>query len=289
MGDGMATLGFPLHAYSGVGTPPHPAFEAFIGKCASVNPIGMDPGRALVTEFDDGKLMFCSFGHFAQFTPEYLREQFVDGRFRNACEQARGIAFTSWSVYPYMSDCWRFLYEEALLGLSHRPHLFFDLADPASRSQEDLIGMVDALAGFEQIGRVTLSINGNEANRIAGAIGLETADESDAQVQRLCAELRKRIGISEVSVHLVKGATTATDAGAVSVAGPYCAKPKKSVGAGDRFNAGFFAGLLLDLSPLERLTTGCASSGFFVRNARSANHREFVEFIRNDFINTEEE
>ncbi len=283
MGDGMATLGFPLHAYSGVGTPAHPAFESFISKCASVNPIGMDPGRALVTEFDDGKLMFCSFSHFAGFTPEYLREQFADGRFRKACEQARGIAFTSWSVYPYMSDCWRFLYEEALLGLSHRPHLFFDLADPASRSQEDLIGMVNALAGFEQIGRVTLSVNGNEANRIALALGLETADESDAQVQQLCTRLHERIGISEVSIHLVKGATTATDGGAVSIAGAYCAKPKKSVGAGDRFNAGFFAGLLLDLSPIERLATGCASSGFFVRNARSANHQELAEFIRNDY------
>jgi hypothetical protein len=287
MGDGIATLGFPLHAFAGVGKPAHPAFETFISQCASVDSIGMRPGRALVTEFDDGKLMLYSSSHFAGFTPDYLRQHFVDGRFRKACEQASGIAFTSWSVYPYMSDCWRFLYQEALLGLSHRPHLFFDLADPASRSQADLIDMLDALVGFEQIGRVTLSVNGNEANRIASAMGLDAAGDSLEQIERQCLQLREQIGISEVSIHLVKGASTATESGAVSIEGPYCAKPKKSVGAGDRFNAGFYAGLLLDLSPIERLATGCASSGFFVRNARSADLGELVEFLRNDFNTSE--
>lgn len=280
MGDGIATMGFPLHAYAGVGTPTHPAFTSFIEKCASVNPLGMAPGRALVTEFDDGKLMLCSFSHFARFTPDYLREEFADGAFRKACEQAKGIAFTSWSVYPYMSDCWRFLYQEALAGLEHRPHFFFDLADPASRSEEDLVEMIEALAGFEQIGRVTLSVNGNEANRIAQALEVEKSDESEVQLERLCTQLRECTGISELGIHLVKGATTATDAGAVSIAGPYCARPKKSVGAGDRFNAGFFAGLMLGLEPAERLRLGAACSGFFVRNVRSAQWPELVNFIR---------
>lgn len=64
----------------------------------------MEPGRAIVTEFDDGKLMFCAFNHFAGFTPEYLGEQFADGALFAACQQAQGIALTSWSVYPYMTD-----------------------------------------------------------------------------------------------------------------------------------------------------------------------------------------
>ncbi|MGJ8639981.1 MAG: PfkB family carbohydrate kinase [Opitutaceae bacterium] len=280
LGDGIATMGFHLNAFSGVGTPSNPAFTPFVEKCASVNPLGMEPGRALVTEFDDGKLMFCSFSHFAQFTPEYLRAHFANGDFRRKCEQASGIAFTSWSVYPYMTDCWRFLYEEALAGLEHRPHFFFDLADPASRSEQDLIEMVETLTGFERIGRVTLSVNGNEANRIAIALNMKSADESAEQLEHLCIQLRERIGISEVSIHLVKGAATATAEGAVSIAGPYCAKPKKSVGAGDRFNAGFFAGLMLDLESTERLQLGAASSGFFVRHARSAEWSELVNFIR---------
>ena len=67
--------------------------------------------------------------------------------------------------------------------------------------------------------------------------------------------------------------------GATAVEGPYCAKPKKSTGAGDRFNAGFCAGTLLKLPPRERLLLGCACSGYFVRQAHSATAPELADFI----------
>ncbi len=280
MGDGIASMGFPLHAFSGVGTPENPAFASFLGKCAGGDPVGMEPGRALVTEFDDGKLMFCSFSHFANFTPDYLRENLGKSGYREACEKADGIVLTSWSVYPYMTDCWKYLIDEFFVGLTNKPRFFFDLADPASRSQEDLVAMIDTIGGFEKHGPVTLSVNGNEANRLAVALGLTQADESPDQLESLCEALRKRAGIAEVSIHLVKTAVTSIEQGNAQIEGPYCAKPVRSVGAGDRFNAGFFAGLMLDLSAQERLWLGVASSGFFVRNARSASWSELSEFIR---------
>ncbi|MDP0497595.1 MAG: PfkB family carbohydrate kinase [Verrucomicrobiota bacterium JB024] len=280
MGDGVATLGFPLTAFAGVGSPAHPAFAEFTGKCAAVEPLGMEPGRALVYDFADGKLMFCAFNHFSRFTPEYLREKFADGKFRAACEAASALVLTSWSVYPHMTECWRYLYEEALAGLPQRPHFFLDLADPASRPRAQLATMLDTLGGFEKLGPVTLSLNGNEANQLAQAVGLAEADESPEQLERLAGELRDRAGITTVGIHLVKSATAATAEGAATVAGPYCAKPTKSVGAGDRFNAGWLSGILLDLPLTEQLAVGCASSGFFVRHARSATWPELTAFLR---------
>jgi len=61
--------------------------------------------------------------------------------------------------------------------------------------------------------------------------------------------------------------------------GPYCAHPKKSTGAGDRFNAGYSTGLMLGFDPEDCLLLGCAASGFFVRQARSANIAELAEFM----------
>ena len=187
---------------------------------------------------------------------------------------------TSWSVYPHMSACWRYLYEEALAGLPGQPHLFFDLADPASRPRPQLAAMLDTLGGFEKLGPVTLSLNGNEANQLAHAVGLAEADESPEQLERLAGELRVRAGIATVGIHLVKSATAATAESAATVAGPYCPKPAKSVGAGDRFNAGWLAGILLGLPLAEQLAVGCASSGFFVRQARSATWPELTAFLR---------
>jgi hypothetical protein len=279
-GDGIAALGFPVDAFAGVGTPPDRAFKDFGSRCRSVNPLGMEPGRALVYEFHDGKLMFCSFSHFSRFTPDYLANEMADGRYRKACESAAGIAVTSWSVYPHMTECWKYLQGEVFSHLTHRPQFFLDLADPASRSPGDLIGMVAALSGFEKIGPSTLSLNGNEANRIARALGFVEATNDPHDIERLASQIRERAQISELGIHLIRSATGVTAKGAVTVNGPYCPNPRKSVGAGDRFNAGWLAGGLLDLSIEDRLLFGVAVSGFFVRAARSGSFSEIIDFLR---------
>lgn len=279
LADGLATLGLQVHAFSGVGTPPHPAFRNFIEKCASVDAVGMEPGRAIVTEFQDGKLMLCGFSHFAGFTPAHLREHLDTGKFRDACERSAGIALTSWSVYPHMTECWRHLCEVTLSGLPARPHFLFDLADPASRNAADIFGMARTLADFESIGRVTLSLNGNEAGQLARHLGLPASDPSDGNLPDLASALRDCLAVSEVCIHLIKGAACAAPDGAWTLPGPYCAHPMKSVGAGDRFNAGYLAGLMFGLPPGERLALGCACSGFFVRNARSGDVAEIARFL----------
>lgn len=279
MGDGVASLGFPLTAFTGVGDPPHPAFQSFTEKCESVYPLGMQPGRALVSEFDDGKLMLCSFSHFAEFTPSYLRQNLADGVFRRACEQAGAIVFTSWSVYPYMTACWQYLCREVLAGITNQPQFLFDLADPASRPVGDLRNMVSALCEFESIGPVTLSLNGNEAKQLALALDMDDLGDHRSAIEKLAIELRHRLQIDTVCIHLLASATMAQGSRAVTIDGPFCERPQRSAGAGDRFNAGLLAGKLLGLDEAGCLYLGTASSGFFVRKSRSANWPELVEFL----------
>lgn len=66
----------------------------------------------------------------------------------------------------------------------------------------------------------------------------------------------------------------------MTVDSAYIPKPFKSVGAGDRFNAAWLASALLELPQQLRLLMGCASSGFFVRNGRSATLEELTRFVR---------
>jgi len=280
MGDGIATLGFPLDVFAGLGDPTDPAFDGFASKCRSVDTLGMTPGRTVVAEFEDGKLMLCTFSHFAAITPDYFRTALAGGGYRAACEQASAIVLTSWSVFPHMTQCWEFLQKEIFSGLLHRPRFFFDLADPASRSPDDLVQMAEALAGFEACGPTTLSLNGAEANQLARALGIPPANLDSEEIIRLCTDLRERIGISELGVHIIKAAASATADSADLVPGPYCAKPAKSVGAGDRFNAGWLAGYMLGLDLRERLLLGVVTSGFFVRMARSGTLDEVASFAQ---------
>lgn len=280
LGDGLVAMGFPLSIFAALGNPPDPAFLTLAGRCRRAVPLGLPPGRTDVYEFQDGKLMFCRFSHFSQFTPDFARQALGSGEFRAACEEAAAMVFTSWSVFPRMTSCWRVIQREFLTGLNHQPLIFLDLADPASRSDEDVRAMVEALAGFEVAGPTILSLNGAEAHKLAHALGLRGAVSDAQSAGALAVALRERVGIAAVGIHLPGFATAAEEGGVYTAPGPFCAKPRKSVGAGDRFNAGWLAGRLLGLGGEEALRLGAASSGFFVREARSATLPELVEFLR---------
>ena len=70
-------------------------------------------------------------------------------------------------------------------------------------------------------------------------------------------------------VHPVEFAAASDAQGTTHVVGPFTAKPKITTGAGDHFNAGFCIGRLLGMDLAESLQIGVATSGFYVRNARS--------------------
>jgi sugar/nucleoside kinase (ribokinase family) len=140
--------------------------------------------------------------------------------------------------------------------------------------------MLDMLAGFERAGPLTLGLNGNEANILARLLDLPACTEAaPASSLALAAALRHRLGLTEVLIHHIRSAAVAGSAGDATLLGPYCAQPKKSTGAGDRFNAGYALGLLLGLSAGDRLTCAAAASGFFVREARSASRAELAGFL----------
>ena len=215
----------------------------------------------------------------ADFTPEYVATMLADGTYAKACASAQVIALTDWTLYPHMTEVWRLLQEKIYAKLTHRPAFFIDLVDPSSRSPADIQAMVDTLPAFAETGPLTLGLNSNEANILARLFGLAESDDSLESAQLQAQSLRAQLDITEVVIHHIKFATVATATKTAAIHGPYCAKPKKSTGAGDRFNAGYCLGLLLHLDARSRLACACAMSGFFVREARSATLLELADFV----------
>lgn len=281
LADGLASLGVAVDCYATLGEPVHPAFGGIAGKCHGFHSWGREPGRTLAFEFNDGKLMFSAVEQLAEFTPEAVRHLLTDGGFARSCAAAQVIALTDWTLYPHMTAVWTMLQAEVFAGLSQRPHFFIDLVDPSSRSAQDIRGMCAALRGFEQAGPLTLGLNGNEANILCRLHDLPAApaDAGEEEAMQQAAALRELLGTSRVVVHRIRFAVSATADGTFAQPSPFCARPKKSTGAGDRFNAGFCLGLSLGLGDRDALALGCATAGFFVRHARSADHRELVDFL----------
>lgn len=280
LGDGLAALGVPVDCFATLGEPPHPAFAAVTSRFRSAHSWGREPGRTLAFEFADGKLMYSAVRQLQEFTAEEVRRRLSDGSYAAACGEAAVIALTDWTLYPHMTSVWALLLDEVFARLTHRPHFFFDLVDPAGRTDQDVREMLRLLPAFEAHGPVTLGLNGNEANILARLQGFREAGAEQPDAIRLAGELRGRLGISTVVIHRNKFAVAVGDEETAAVRGPHAAQPRKSTGAGDRFNAGYIFGLLSGGSLQDRLVLGCATAGYFVRQAESPSRTALAGLLR---------
>jgi hypothetical protein len=281
LGDGLASLGVGLHYYGTVGVPRHPAFADFAGKCASCTALGTVYGRSLAFEFGDGKFFFSAVEQLAELSPELLAGALADGAFARACRISGLIVLNNWTCYPHMTACWRLLQREVLAALPHRPYLFLDLVDPSGRGDADIAAMLEAVRGFEGPCRVVFGLNLTEAAVITRILGLPAVAGGLPAMAAGAEAIRSRLGLSEVVIHNRTGNAVAWQGGSAAVEpGPHCAVPRKSTGAGDRFNAGYCLGLLLGLEGRDRLDLGSAMAGFFLRSARSASATELAAFLR---------
>ena len=279
--DALASLGVVVDAYATMGIPRLPVFDKLAEKCRNCVSWG-DVGRTLAFEFSDGKLMFSNMQTLAKFDETTVRNGLADGGFLRQCCQASLILLTDWSLYPHMTDCWGLLRREVFSKLENKPSFFIDLVDPSSRSHDDVRAMMDELSRMQaDCGDVNLGLNGNEVRCLASAAGLpvDAADDSPEGLGQLAQTLRQHMKIARTVVHRYRFSLCADDQGVCVAPAPFCAAPKKSTGAGDRFNAGFIAGVLLDENVENRLLLGNACSGYFVRHAHSACAPDLADFL----------
>jgi hypothetical protein len=280
LGDGLAHLGVGLDYFGTLGEPHHPAFADFAAHCRSCRSLGVDPGHTLALEFHDGKYMLSSMSQLGDFTPDLLRARLADGEFARACAQAHLIALTNWTLYPHMTECWKLLQDQVFAALPQRPWFFIDLVDPRSRSRDDILAMLNVLSRFERFGPTILGGNLNESNVLANLLDIPQVHEEGPAVADQAAALRQKLQLREVAIHCIRGGAVAADDGVAWTDGPYTPHPRKSTGAGDRYNAGYCLGRLLDLDPVSRCTLGAGSSGYFVRNAHSGTLDQIADLLQ---------
>jgi len=243
-------------------------------------------GHTDALEFDDGKLMLGKMASLNQVTFEELMKRIGEKSLIKLMNQADLFAMVNWSMLPYMTDIWENMIQTILPKLrvrKARPLLFFDLADPEKREDEEIIQAIKLMKKFNPYYRVVLGLNKKEAYDLAKVLDLfdeESLNHMQVSLEDLTKALYDYIDIYSVVVHPVDRSCTVIDGAFFEEHGPYVEKPKLTTGAGDNFNAGFCMGLLLDLSPEQALLMGMGTSGFYVRHAHSPNFEELQEFLQ---------
>ena len=263
----IGCLGHPL---------PHAVFTDMAAKCKACYTL-CEPGVTDALEFRDGKVMLGK--HQTLKEVHYARMLEVVGldNLKDLWRTSNLIALTNWTMLPHQTDIWkRLLKDMAGIKPPEGAILFVDLADPEKRPAAEIASACRLLKEFRSSHKVVFGVNQKESMEVGNALKLNfNADAIEANAQTL----RKELDLDVVVVHPTRNAACATADGSATMAGPFCANPKLTTGAGDNFNSGFCIGLMAGLDPAELLAAGCGSSGFYVRNAKSAANAELAEFL----------
>ena len=252
----------------------NPVFTDFTDRCQEVITL-CDPGYSEALEFDDGKVIMGKMTSLAKVNWESVLEQLPEDTLAAMIENVDLIGCVNWTMLPNMNSILKGL-GGLLAKRSRRAKLFIDLTDPRKRSKQDIAEVLQILKELQSGVDVILGLNEDESNQVAKVLFGCEGDDLTARAQKI----RTDLGLFQVVVHPTRSAAVASAEGEWFVEGPFTPKPKLTTGAGDNFNAGYCNGLLSGLDPEACLVTGVCSSGFYVRNCRSANRNEYAEFIQ---------
>ena len=280
MANALAAYGNKVTYVGNLGSPAvHPVFSDFTQR-AKVISIA-EPGYTDAIEFEDGKLMCGKHQSLRDVNWNNLVKHIPEDQLVAMFEESSLIALVNWTMLPFMGAIWQKIQTRIAPKLTgEKRWLFFDLADPAKRTREDIAEALRLIAKFQKHFRVILGLNLQEGRQIGEVLGIPAPDDSPEQVQIHALRILERLPVDTVVIHPVAFAAAADSTGCTHVVGPFTAKPKITTGAGDHFNAGFCIGRLLGCDLAASLQIGVATSGFYVRQARSPRLDDLKKFLQ---------
>ncbi len=281
MANAQRALGIKVRYIGALGDPEiHPVFKQFAEQTEAVSLV--EPGITHAAEFTDGKIMLGSMASMDLISYEQIITKMGEGAFLDAFSRADLIAMVNWTMIPNMSSIFNAFLDRVLAHLP--PHdnrvFFFDLADPQKRSRGDISNVLKIISRFQSHGHAILGLNLKEAQQVDAILGFSPLGAEPEDLKKMASRIRNQLKIGTVVVHPSTGAACATRDESVYVKGPYTEDPKITTGAGDHFNAGFVTARMLGLSPEASLTMAVATSGLYVRTAKSPSIGEIESFIQ---------
>lgn len=279
MSNALSTYGLNINYIGALGEDSiHPVFTEMSKKCNIISI--SNPGLTDAVEFLDGKLMIGKRECLKDVNWNKIKTKVGLEKLTSIIDSSTLVGLENWTMLPYMTQIWEGLINEVLPNLSKKDnkYIFFDLADPENRLKSDVLEALSLLKEFSSKFNVILGLNEKEAYEIGEIFGV-TSQENKLPLKNIAIELSERLSIHTLVIHPVKEACAVCNGKYYYTLGPYESHPKLTTGAGDNFNAGFCVGQVLGLSTQLSLILGTATSGYYVRNAKSPNLKDIINFL----------
>lgn len=281
MSNALVAFGAQVTYVGSLGQPDvHPVFQEMAGRCVRTVSIAA-PGHTDALEFQDGKVMLGKLESLKEVSWESLTRRVPVAQWIEALRAVDLLAMVNWTMLPALTEIWQRMLAEVLpqaASARTRPlFAFFDLSDPEKRPRAELRAALATVDQFGRDSRAMLGLNFKEALQVAAALDLaHDAAAPDRLAVAIATALPHLYG---VVVHPAQEAAACLAGKVAHLAGPYTASPRLTTGAGDNFNAGFCLGAASGLDPGACLAMGTATSGFYVRQARSPSLGDLARFL----------
>lgn len=279
MANALAQFGSSQHCLGPLGYPSiHPLFKAMHENCQLFS--FENPGLTKALEFNENKILLAEIGRLNNIEWDSIKAIVGQDTLIRVFSQSDLVCLLNWSELDNSTEWWKGLLSDVLPHLTEPPGRtigFFDLADCSKRTSESIMEALSLIKSFAKYWRVVLSLNLNEA-MIVHRVLMDTAPR-EHDVEKTGSELYDRLGIDNIVIHYSKEALSWDESGLHRAESFYLASPAISTGAGDNFNAGYCAGLLMGLNARASLILGHALSNYYMSNGKSPSTPEMLETL----------
>ena len=255
-----------------IGAVDSPMFASMSKNC-KLYPIA-PPGKCYAIEFETGKLMLGDSKPVQGIDFEFLSSKVPVQELCTLHDGADLWCYLNWSEVTGLTDVLRGILGDVLPNVAKRHRVaMFDLADFTLRSDSDLQDGITVMAEFGKYAETLITLNENEAGLMLKIFGIPVTSEPEDAFSKLW----ERLGFNSLVVRKNRIAYALNKDGFTSINTKYVEKPKLMTGAGDNFNAGIAAALVVGGCFSRALRLGTTVSSFYIANGYSPSFDEILK------------
>ncbi len=275
MANALSQLGIIQACVGALGFPQiHPVFHQMPSTCKLHS--FANPGFTKALEFNGAKIMLAEMRDLNKVDWNTIKGRLGLQTLIELFTESDLICLLNWSEIKNSNAIWQGLLTDVLHGHLHtkKRFAFVDLADCTRKSDNSILEATGLLKSFSTYWNVVLGLNLNEALHLHKV--LIGHPMTEAEIERAGEKLAEQLSIHSIVVHYSKEALLWEQTGQHRMKSFFIPNPKIATGAGDNFNAGYCAGLLLELNASQRLRLGHASSNHYMRFGESPSASELL-------------
>jgi len=254
-----------------------PFFRSMSPNC-TLHTIG-ETINATALEFSNSKVILFDPGPYNNLTWSSVKDLIGIEKMKEWLKGKQLVSFLNWSEIQHSTAIWEGFLEEIVpfvIPSGSKLPFFTDFSDCSRKSAGEILKAIDLLSRFRKYFRVILSLNHNEADLVATALGL-AHNKSD---EEFITSLHKLTNTDILIIHRTEDAIAFDGDSFKKCATFLCKDPAILTGGGDNFNAGFCMAQLRGFDLSNSLLAANAVSGFYVRTGFSPTIDQVINFLK---------